>query len=165
VPRPESTPETIRLRQALLDDDPPGIRPRAQDRAHDLLRRSSPLGHAWWRFEESRRSDCVLLTDRLVVVVQSREPAGNEPATPWFPRRSALVRDLEAARRFADGGKPYGLLVLTDEAGAADAGPAVDELVRRGAPHLDATAQHELAAAYLGALGWAEAAAATGLAP
>jgi hypothetical protein len=163
--RPEevrASAETLRLRRALLDDDPPGVRARAQDRAHDLLRRSAPLSESWWRFEEAHTADCLLMTDRLVLLVQARdEGVAPPPATPWFPARTALVRDLEAARRFGDDGKAWGVLVLgvSDEAKDAD---ALAREIAAGAPHLDAAQRQELAAGYLGALSWAQAAAATG---
>jgi hypothetical protein len=159
----DGSPETVRLRHALLDDAPE-IRERARDRAHDLLNRTTSLGQAWWRFEEARTADCVLTSDRLVIVVQGREdgaPAG--PATPWFPRRNRLVRDLEAARRLADGGKAYGVIVLSGaplpDGSAADVAAAV----AAGAPQLDLAEQAELADAWLGELGWEAAARATGL--
>jgi len=157
-------PETLRLRSALLDDEPAGVRARAQDRAHELLRASAPFTEAWWRFEEPHTADCLLMTDRLVVLIQERD-AGSAPppATPWFPARTALVRDLEAAQRFANGGKAWGVLVLGGADERPDAAGLAQE-VAAGAPHLDATARAELAAGYLGALSWSQAAAATGAA-
>jgi hypothetical protein len=159
----EASSETVRLRRALLDDAPE-IRARALDRAHDLVRRGTTPGSAWWSFEEARTADCVLMTDRLVVVVQGREdgaPAG--PATPWFPRRTALVRDLEAARRLADGGKAYGLLVLSGAPVPDGDLDAVRAAVAAGAPQLDSGERAQLAAAWLGDLTWEGAAQATGL--
>jgi hypothetical protein len=161
--RPEADavrPETLRLRRALLDDDPPGARARAQDRAHELLRQSTPFGEAWWRFERAHTADCLLLTDRLVLLVLAAGDAF-APATPWFPRRTALVRDLEAARRFAEERKAWGVLVLGEQDDAADAA-ALARRVADGAPHLDSEARRELAGGYLGGLGWSRAAAATG---
>lgn len=156
--------ETRRLRRALLDDEPPGVRARAQDRAHDLLRRSAPLAEAWWRFEEAHTADCLLMTDRLVLLVQARdEGVAPPPATPWFPARTALVRDLEAARRFGEDGKAWGVLVLGVQGEQDD----MDTLTREiavGAPHLEAEERRELAAGYLGALSWSQAATATDLA-
>jgi hypothetical protein len=170
-PEPEATAEMVRLRQALIDDNPPGARARAQDRAHHLLRRSAPLGQAWWRFEEARAVDCLLMTDRLVVVIHAPEGA-LEPATPWLPRRSALVRDLEAARRFADGGRAWGVLALGDREGSGDGDEdggadavAVAAAVRAGAPHLDEAERQQLCAAYLGRLSWEQALTVTGVDP
>jgi hypothetical protein len=164
-PAEPATPETVRLRRALIDDDPAGVRERARDRAHDLLRRSAPLGTAWWRFEEAQTVDCVLMTDRLVVVVHGRDGAARAPATPWFPRRSGLVRDLEAAARLGEGGRAWGVLVLGDELIADDERQAVQASAARGAPHLEPAERAELGDAHLGALTWAQAAAATGPAP
>jgi hypothetical protein len=159
----DASAETVRLRRALLDDDPPGVRVRAQERAHDLLRRSAPFAEAWWRFEEGHTADCLLMTNRLVLLVQARdEEVTPPPATPWFPGRTALVRDLEAAGRFGGDGKAWGMLVL----GLQDVQEDEDALTREiaaGAPHLSADERHELAAGYLGALSWSQAAAATGL--
>jgi hypothetical protein len=154
--------DTVRLRRALLDDDPPGARARAQDRARDLLRRSTSAARAWWRFEEAHAADCVLMTDRLLLLVTGG--AAEAPATPWFPDRTALVRDLEAAQRFADGGRAWGVLRLTD----ADADPDCDRrervgaALRAGAPHLDDAERAQLADGDLGELSYAQAVAATG---
>jgi hypothetical protein len=153
--------ETVRLRHALLDDDPPGARGRAQDRARDLLRRSTSASRAWWRFEEVHAADCVLMTDRLLLLVTGGD--ADAPATPWFPDRTALVRDLEAAQRFADGGKAWGVLRLTDAQINSDAGRGdrVAVALRVGAPHLDDGERAQLADGDLGELSYAQAAAAT----
>jgi hypothetical protein len=164
--RPEedrASAETLRLRRALLDDEPSGARARAQDRAHDLLRRSAPLAEPWWRFEEAHTADCLLMTDRLVLLVQARdEGVVPPPATAWFPGRTALVRDLEAARRLGEDGKAWGVLVLGVQGEREDA-DALTREIAAGAPHLDAAQRQELAAGYLGALSWSEAELATGL--
>jgi hypothetical protein len=155
-----ATVETARLRRALHDDHPPGARHRAQERARYLLRRSTSAGAAWWRFEESHTADCVLITDRLLVLITGAD--ADAPATPWFPRRTGLVRDLEAAQRFADGVKAWGVLRLDD--GEGDPEPALDDALRSGAPHLDDTERALLAGGFLGTLSWTQAAVATGLA-
>ena len=158
----DSTAEAARLRRALIDDDPPGLRARAQERAHELLRRSAPLGPAWWRFEEAHRCDCLLITDRLVLLVRDGDEA--TPATPWFPARTGRVRDLEAAERIADGGKSWAVLTLArtpaGEAGRRELARALEA----GAPHLDAPGRAALLDGDLGELSWAAAAAATDLA-
>jgi hypothetical protein len=159
----QGSPETLRLRRALLDDAPE-VRARARDRARDLVNRPTSLSSAWWRFEEARTADCVLITDRLVVVVQGRDDgAAAGHATPWFPARSELVRDLEAARRLADGGKAYGVLVLSGASAPDGAPDDVAAAVAIGAPQLDPAEQAELAGAWLGDLSWEQAARATGL--
>ena len=158
----DSTPETLTLRRALIDDAPAGSRARAQDRARELLGRSGSLGPAWWRFESPRTAPCVLVTDRLLVLV--RDAAADASAPPWFPRRLGLVRDLEAAQRLADGSKAWGVLGLGARAEPFTA-EALAAVLEAGAPHLEDSERAELADAYLGELGIAEAAALTDLDP
>ncbi len=76
---------TTRLRRALIDDDPPGARAGAQERARELIRVRSPFSREWWRFEATARLDCVLVTDRLVVTVRGLEAGSIPPATDWYP--------------------------------------------------------------------------------
>lgn len=159
-----ASPETRLLRRALLDDDPPGTRVRAQDRAHDLLRSSTPRLPTWWRFEEPGRLDCLLATPRLVVSITAPcERGGLRPATSWYPQRSELVRDLESARRLAEGRAFAGLLICDGDppAEVADAS-AVAATIAAGTPHLDGTARDDVLHGYLGCLSWAQARAATG---
>jgi hypothetical protein len=161
---PPTSAESKLLRRTLLDDDPPGTRERAQDRAHDLLRAGPPRLPTWWRFEEPGRLDCFLATPRLVVSITAPcERGGVRPATPWYPPRSELVRDLESARRLAEGRAFAGLLIC-------DGGPpaevadesAVAATMAASTPHLDRTERDDLRNGYLGSLSWAQVRAATG---
>ena len=156
--------ETRLLRRALLDDDPPGSQARAQDRARDLLRSSTPRAPTWWRFEEPGRLDCFLATDQLVVSITAPcERGGLHPATPWYPQRSELVRDLEAARRLAGERAYAGVLICDDGPPAAVADrSAVAATVAAGTPHLDGAEREDLRNGYLGCLSWAQMRAATG---
>jgi hypothetical protein len=161
---PPVSAETKVLRRALLDDDPPGSQVRAQTRAQDLVRASTPRLPAWWRLEEPGRLDCVLATDQLFVSITAPcERGGLHPATPWYPHRSELVRDLESARRLADGRAFAGILIC-------DGGPpaeVADELavaatIAAGTPHLDEASRDDLRNGYLGCLSWAHLRAVTG---
>jgi hypothetical protein len=145
--------ETVRLRRVLLDDDPLGARARAQERAHDLLARSSGLTPAWWRFEELTKLDCVLITERLVVTIEVERGDGLPPATPWYPQRSQLVRNLEAARHLADG-KRFASLVLSRRPLPDAADEQLERTLPTSAPHLDQLERRELHDAYLGNLTW-----------
>jgi hypothetical protein len=84
-PGAELSPETVRLRRALLCDDPPGARARAQARARELLATRSPFSREWWRFEGVTQLDCVLITDRLVVTVEGKRTEPLSPATDLVP--------------------------------------------------------------------------------
>lgn len=160
---PPTSAEAKLLRRTLLDDDPPGTRERAQERAHEVLRASTPRLPTWWRFEEPGRFDCVLATDQLFLSITAPgERGGLRPATPWYPQRSELVRDLEAARRLAEGRAFAGLLIC-------DGGPpaevadesAVIATIAAGTPHLDDLGRDDLRTGFLGCLSWAQFAAAT----
>jgi hypothetical protein len=152
--------ETMLLRRALINDDPPGVQARAQDRARDLLPRSSGLTPAWWRFEDVSTLDCVLITERMVVTVQATRT--REPATPWYPNRSQLVRNLEAARHLADG-KRFATLVLSHRPVAEVSDEHLERTLPEAAPHLDELERGELHDAYLGNLTWDDAGDAVGI--
>jgi hypothetical protein len=157
-----ASPEALRLRGFLLGDDPPGSRARAQERAHELLSTASPFTPQWWRFEDAAAPACVLMTERLVVTLQSEQADPLAPAGGWFPPRTRLVRDLEAARQLAHG-RAFASLLVADASlpwpgrPPADEDAAITELVAAGTPHLDPAARAELAAAFLGRVGWAQA--------
>ena len=152
--------ETRLLRRALINDDPPGAQARAQERARELLPRSSGLTPAWWRFEDMSTLDCVLITERMVVTVQATRT--EEPATPWYPRRSQLVRNLEAARHLADG-KRFASLVLSDRPLRDASDEHLERTLPEAAPHLDELERRELHDAYLGNLTWEDAGDAVGI--
>lgn len=141
----EHSRASARLRRALIDDDPPGARAKAQDRAHELMRTASAFASDWWRFEDASKLDCVLMTDRLVLVIET-DPLS--PATDWYPQRTRLVRDLEAAEQLARE-RAFATLVL-------GAQPLPDEQLARtiasGTPHLTSVERDALAAGYLGSL-------------
>lgn len=154
--------ETERLRHALINDDPPGARARAQQRARERARTASPFANDWWRFEIASLLDCVLITDELVITVQGRrtEPSGS--ATPWYPQRSQLVRDIEAAGQIAQG-RAWGSVLISDEALPTGSPEAVAASLPAAAPHLAPDERFELESAYLGNITWREACDAVGV--
>lgn len=155
-PDAELSPETSTLRRALVNDDPPGSRARAQDRARERLTTAPPLLPDWWRFEDVTRPEAVLATDRLVLVV---EGAHRDEQEGWYRARSRMIRVLEAAKQLAHG-RRWATLAL-GEGQAADG--ALDDQLESGAPHLSGAERDELRASYLGTLTFDEAAAVTHL--
>jgi hypothetical protein len=106
----------------------------------------------------------VLATDQLFVSITAPDERGGlRSATPWYPQRSELVRDLESARRLADGRAFAGLLICDGgpPAEAADE-PAIAATIAAGTPHLDTAERDDLRNGYLGCLSWAQMRAATG---
>ena len=92
--------ETTTWRRALLHDEPPG-RAAAQAEARAALRAGASANRAWWCFEGRSVLDCALLTDRLIVTVEGQRTEPISAATYWYPNRSQLVRNLEAAEQIA----------------------------------------------------------------
>jgi hypothetical protein len=163
----QASAQARRLRRALVCDDPPGARARAQSRARELAGERSALSQEWWRFEEIAGLDCVLSTDRLVLVVAAYD-AGEVPGpvTPWYPERSEIVRALEAARDLmGEQQSAFATIVLSEAPLAQARDEAVASALPAGAPHLDAAAREALHHAYLGNLTWAQAEAAVTPAP
>jgi hypothetical protein len=158
----DQSPGAARLRRALLDDDPPGSRVRAQQRARELVSSRSPTADEWWRFEGVDTLDCMLITDRLVVTVLGKQSEPLAPASEWYPARSELVRDLEAARHYAQG-KQWGSLLISERELPDGTREALAEALPDAAPHLDDAGREELRRAYLGNLTWEHAYASVGL--
>jgi hypothetical protein len=161
-PDAELSAETVRLRRALLLDDPPGSQARAQDRARDLLVTRSLVGREWWRFEGVTWLDCVLITDRLVVTVEGARTGPLPPPTAWYPRRSRLVRNLEAAKALSEG-RQWASVLLSDEPLEQGSREELQRVLPDSAPHLSDLDHAELLSAYLGNLTWREATEAVGL--
>jgi hypothetical protein len=156
------SPDAVRLRRALVLDEPSGSQARAQDRARDLLATRSALSREWWRFEEPVVLDCVLITGRIVITVTGKRDQGLRPATPWYPLRTDLIRNLEAARQLA-GGRRWGSLLISDRPVPEATDAALAGSLAQGAPHLDDEGRGELRQAYLGNLTWEAASAAVGV--
>jgi hypothetical protein len=156
------TPETVRLRRALLCDDPPGSQLRAQERARELLATRSLSSSAWWRFEDGAKPDCVLITDRLVVTIEGSPTDPLSPATDWYPDRSRLLRSIEAAKTLAED-KPWATLLLSESEPADGTEERLERALPAGAPHLNPPDREDVRAAYLGSLTWETACEATGV--
>lgn len=83
-------------------------------RPASVLERSAST-RGWWRFEGVSMIDWVLMTDRLVISVEGKSTELLSAATDWYPERSQLVRNLEAARQLAHG-RSWGSLLISEEA-------------------------------------------------
>jgi hypothetical protein len=161
-PGTEYSKETTTLRRALLYDDPPGSQAKAQARARELLAEPSTPSPKWWRFEGISKLDCVLITNRLVVTVEGKRTEGLSPATNWYPTRSQLVRNLEAAKQIA-GEKAWASVLISEQRVAGGGAGQLKQSLPESAPHLNEPKRRDLAAAYLGNLTWRAACEAVGI--
>jgi hypothetical protein len=148
----------------VLYDDPPGAQAKAQERARELIATRSSWSREWWRFEDPTRLECVLMTDRLALTVEEERTEPWAPATDWYPIRSRLVHNLEAARQLADG-HLWGSLIISEEPLAQASDEHLERILAEGAPHCSADELAELRDAYLGNLTWKAAWTAVGSRP
>lgn len=153
-------PETTSLRRALILDERPG-REYAQAEARRLLERHGPRHTGWWRFEGETSIDCFIATDQLVVTVEGKRTDVLSPRTSWYPGRTQLVRNLEAARERAIG-RAWGTLLISEDLVPDGSFGAVAASLDDAAPHLTDLERAQLQAAYLGNITWREACEAIG---
>lgn len=152
--------ETRMLRRALVHDDPPGARARAQSRARELAAVRSAFAREWWRFEEIFEPDLLLVCERLALTVVTAVH-DLPPVSDWYPQRNVLHRALEAAQTVAED-RAFATLVLSPAPLAQADDRALQASLAAGAPHLDERARERLADGYLGNLTWSLAVAAIG---
>jgi hypothetical protein len=152
---------TEKWRRALLYDEAPG-REAATAEALRLIEVRNPLTRGWWRFEGASSIDCVIGTDRLVICVEGKRTEPLSSSTDWYPPRTQIVRNLEAARQIARGRRWASVVISADhlpDAGFKPVAASLDE----AAPHLSDVGRGELQAAYLGNITWQQACTAIGV--
>ncbi len=108
----------------------------------------------WWAFEGFSRVDCCLISETAVLFVEGQGAEPASPSTVWFPQRSRLWRNVEAAQELA-GDRQFGvMLAVESEAdGAAALAHAADTLVG-SFPHLEGERRAELSTHLLGFVTW-----------
>ncbi len=119
----------------------------------------------WWAFEGFQRVDCCLTTETCVLFVEDRRAEPLPPSTLWFPSRSRLWRNVEAAKEMA-GDREFGVILAVD--GEADGAGAVNHAAQTlvgSYPHLDGAPRTELAGHFLGFVTWPEVVATFDLPP
>ncbi|MBJ7469833.1 MAG: hypothetical protein JHD16_00955 [Solirubrobacteraceae bacterium] len=153
--------QTTRSRRALLYDEPPG-RDVAQDEALRHIDANPTTKSGWWRFEGVSQIDCVIQTEKLVITVEGKRTEPLSAATDWYPQRSQLVRNLEAARQLAKG-RAWGTLLLSEHPVLDGQPDELAAILDAAAPQLEEAERAELQRAYLGNVTWADACDAVGI--
>jgi hypothetical protein len=145
---------------AALREDPG--RAEAQRQAFELIETKSTQIRGWWRFEGTSMIDCVLMTPQLVVTIEGKRTEPLSAATDWYPKRSQLVRNLEAAKQLANG-RLWATILLSEVPVPEGSDLGLSALPPTSAPHLHDADRDELRAHYLGNLTWQRACDATGI--
>jgi hypothetical protein len=162
-PRGETySEETTHLRTSLLYSEPPGSRAEVQARARDLVASRPTSSREWWRFEGTSMLDCVLLTEKLVITVEGKRTEPLSAATDWYPKRTQLVRNLEAAKHLSNG-RAWASVLISETEIPEGTNAALHTSLPSAAPHLSDAERRELHAHYLGNITWRSACDATGL--
>lgn len=142
--------ETLKMRKALLRDEPPG-RTIAQEKGLALLEELGPGNAArkWWAFEGATEVDCLLRTETYTLLVEGKRTEDLSEKTRWLPGRNQLARNLEAAGQMSHAGV---LLAVEEPIPDLD----VRAIVEAGCPHLDQPQQQGLCGGFLGQVTWRE---------
>jgi hypothetical protein len=154
--------EATRKRESLVLDKPAGTRAEVQAEAMGLAETRPTTAHEWWRFEGTSMIDCMLMTERLVLTVEGKRRESTSAATDWYPKRSQLVRNLEAAKQLA-AGRAWGSLLMSETPIAAGSDAGLDAVMDDSAPHLTPAERRELHAHCLGNVTWQAACVAVGI--
>ncbi len=157
---------TQRWRRKLFSGDTHLVTEAQEEARRQLGKRLAQRGrNKWWAFEGFARVDCCVVTNRCVLFVEGSHPEGPPPSTLWFPDRTQLWRNVEAAKELASGRafavilaverEPDGKTALTSAASSRD----------DSYPHLDAKQRTELDRHLLGFVTWSQIVARCGLPP
>jgi len=146
----------LQWRAKLFSDDPGSV---AQAQAEGLRQLSKRLGargrSKWWAFEGFTHVDCCLITDTCVLFVEGKNTEAVAPSTRWFPQRSQLWRNVEAAKEFAGGREFAVILAVEQEADGIAALAAGAASLAASYPHLEPGERSELDRHLLGFVTWA----------
>ena len=141
--------ETQEKRKKLLLGDK-----TIRDEALNKLRR---LGIArskgkWWAFEGFTSVDCMLETERILLLIEGKRTEPISSSTDWFPQRNQVIRNLECAKEMAERkGKQYFVLLCAEERIEIP-----DSAWSASLPHFKEQAIEELRQHYLGCVTWSE---------
>lgn len=155
-----------RWRGKLFSDDERLVSEARDEGLRQFGKRLAQRGRRkWWAFEGFLRVDCCLSTEACVLFVEDRPTEPVPPSTLWFPSRSRVWRNVEAAKEFA-GDRAFGVILAVDEEadGVAALAHATNTLAG-SYPHLDGAPRADLARHFLGFVTWTEIVATFGLPP
>jgi hypothetical protein len=168
IERSTGSTETKQKRRALADGDPATI-----EEAFRRLR-AGERGRRWFVLEGASYPDAFLETERIVLVVEGkRTERSTTTKTTWMPKRSQMLRHMDAALEIAKGRPVFGLFLLEGERSDPLVVPdawrrACDETCDRltleeSLPHRSEAERAKIAGGVLGAATWQRVCADFGL--
>jgi len=129
--------------------------------------RSGKRGRKWFVLEGESRPDAFLETEQLVICIEGKRTERTcTTHTTWMPRRSQLVRHMDAARDAYPGKRVLGLLIVEGDGSRADAvAPSASwcaesaaqyapKMLRDSLPHRSDVERAEIEAGILGVTTW-----------
>lgn len=159
--------KTKRYRELLVAKDPETI-----ILAINLLEemfKSSPKEtrpRAWYVLEGRSQPDAFLETENLVVVIEGKRTERHATTTTtWMPKRSQILRHMDAAWEIREGKPVLGLMIIegSDHARGLEPSPywlgeansqIVDEMLKSSLPHRTAKERIAIADGFLGVVTW-----------
>jgi hypothetical protein len=158
LPREDATTssQANRRRQELFGQHGPESANSARAEALAELARVGAAGSSgkWWAFEGFTIADCLLETDRLLLLIEGKRTEPVSLSTRWFGQRHQSLRHLEVAEAAArQSGKEFAVLLMAEEHMSY---PSL-EAMTSGLAHLHPDHRGDLMGHYLGCVTWAQA--------
>lgn len=98
-------------RRALLDGD---CAVQAEALAELAAVGAAGSRRKWWAFEGFTSVDCLLETEKLLLLIEGKRTEPISASTTWFPRRNQIVRNAEVAQALA-GSKNFVVLLCSEQ--------------------------------------------------
>jgi hypothetical protein len=111
-------------------------------------------GGKWWAFEGFTIADCLLETEKLLVLIEGKRTEPLSESTRWFPQRNQVLRSLEALGAHARSvNKEFAVILMTEEYVQA----RTLDAIAASLGHLPEEDRFALIGHYLGCVTWSEA--------
>jgi hypothetical protein len=153
-------PETRKKREKLVERDPATIA-----EAHRLLCSQAKPG-VWYVLEGRSAPDVFLETEYAIIVVEGKRTERSATSvTTWMPKRSQMLRHMDAAYEIRADKRVLGLMIVEGE-GGADAvnvtahwnnqarDQVLDQTLQDSLPHRSPKERAQIAAGFLGVTTW-----------
>jgi hypothetical protein len=151
---------TREKRERLVERDPATIAEALR------LLRGPRATHVWYVLEGQSQPDACLQTETLLVVIEGKRTERTATSmTTWMPRRSQMLRHMDAASEIRGDRRVVGLMIVEGQSGAYAMVPseywlkeAKDQVLERtladSLPHRSADERIQIADGFVGVVTW-----------